>query len=245
MDENIKKDKKKKSPSRKRDRLWKFIFPQDNKETIGSEQQSKIDSLSKFAQQNISVVVEESIFQTALERNDWDLKKAMVDLLDFEEATHGILIEPPSPYATLMGSENDGGTSCYIDSLLFAMFISITAFDPLLTYDIPSEEEEDNNAKIQLQNLVRLFVNKMRKGGLIKADFVHWLRQILQEAHWTGQDSKGNWSQEDASELFMFLTEAFDLPYLPVSFFFFFGREELDKWEGFGLFSSKVAYFLF
>jgi ribosomal protein L34E len=42
------------------------------------------------------------------------------------------------------------------------------------------------------------------------------LRQTLQDAAWHGRNPRtGRWSQEDASELLLFLTETFDLPYLP------------------------------
>ncbi|KAI9267797.1 hypothetical protein BY458DRAFT_437074, partial [Sporodiniella umbellata] len=119
----------------------------------------------------------------------------------------------------LLGSENDGGTSCYIDSLLFAMYISNTAFDPLLTYDIPIE----NEVKVQLQTVLRLFVNKLRKGRFISANYVRWFRNVLEEAGWHGKDEYGHWSQEDTSELFLFLTETFDLPYLPFQIRLFHG----------------------
>ncbi|KAI8991807.1 hypothetical protein BDF20DRAFT_846611 [Mycotypha africana] len=241
------------------------------------EQLNKINTIAKYAQHNISVSLDPEIFEYILESNAWDTKKSLADLIDYEEASHGILVEPPfaSTSATpssLLGSENDGGTSCYIDALLFAMYISNTTFDPLLTYDIPSnvpstpgnvsdnnknykgekelgdfgektvtetngiqnesnndtdadaDDEEDDyelneesEKKIKLQTLMRLFVNKLRKGHFVNADYVHWFRKVLEEAKWNGRDENGQWTQEDASELFLFITEIFDLPYLPVS----------------------------
>lgn len=56
----------------------------------------------------------------------------------------------------------------------------------------------------------------MRKGRLVREHVVDRLRRSLQDAGWHGQNERGYWRQEDASELLLFLTEAFDLPYLPV-----------------------------
>lgn len=235
MDDIIIKEEKKKKAHRKRDKFWKFIFPHtvksNNKKRASasrdslpikrsSEQQDKINILSTYAQRNFSVSLESDILECILENNDWDTKRAMSDLFDYEEASHGILVEPPAANSKLklLGSENDGGTSCYIDALLFAMYISNTTFDPLLTYDIPAETED----KIKLQTIMRLFVNKLRKGHFVNADYVHWFRKALHDAKWDGQDDLGYWTQEDSSELFMFITETFELPYLPVSYTIFF-----------------------
>lgn len=231
MEDIVHKEEKKKKAHRKRDKFWKFVLPhtvKSSKKTRDSyskgaatpikrtsEQQEKINSLSTYAQRNFSVSLDSEVLDCILENNDWDQKKAMSDLLDYEEASHGILVEPPSnAKLKLLGSENDGGTSCYIDALLFAMYISNTSFDPLLTYDIPVEEEN----KIKLQTIMRLFVNKLRKGHFINADYVHWFRKVLHDAKWNGQDQHGHWTQEDSSELFQFITEMFELPYLPVSY---------------------------
>jgi hypothetical protein len=209
---------KKKKKHRKRDKLWKFLFPKNKAPeaatTLDSEQSNCINALERYAANNFSFCLDHDAFKSVLEKNNWDFKKSTVDLKDYEEAVQGILISPPTiPTTPLLGSENDRGTSCYIDALLFAMYISNTAFDPLLTYDI----SPTNETKIQLQTLFRLFINKLRKGHLIPADYVHWLRMVMETAKWNGRDQHGQWSQEDASELFLFITEYFDLPYLPVS----------------------------
>lgn len=232
----MEKDDKKKL--RKRDKFWKVIFPHykshnkhkdstaglsnnlsftpNNKDVPAErtpEQLDKITQLSNYAKNSLSISLDSEILGNLLESNDWDSKKSTLELVDYEEASHGILVEPPNKKGVaLLGSENDGGTSCYIDALIFAMYISNTTFDPLLTYDIPSEDDD----KVKLQTLLRLFVNKLRKGHFIKADYIHWLRKVLQETDWNGKNESGNWSQEDTSEFFLFITEIFDLPYLPV-----------------------------
>lgn len=220
MDDFTIKEEKKKKAHRKRDKFWNFVFPHykpkktdTHEEKCTTEQLDKINSLSKYGKNNLSVNLEPEMYESILESNDWDYKKSMADLIDYEEASHGILIEPPKNSKTkLLGSENDDGTSCYVDALLFAMYISNTTFDPLLTYDISAEKED----KIKLQTLMRLFVNKLRKGHFINAEYVHWFRKVLQDAKWVGQDLSGHWTLGDSSELFMFITEMFELPYLPV-----------------------------
>ncbi|KAI8375841.1 ubiquitin carboxyl-terminal hydrolase-domain-containing protein [Blakeslea trispora] len=212
--------------SRKRDKIWKLIFPhkrnqQSEQKKRSQEQSSKITSLATYAEQHFDIQLSSDILENILEGNDWDSKRSVADLIDYEEASHGILISPKLDH-DLAGAENDKGTSCYIDSLLFAMFVSNTTFDPLLTYDIPIDQDN----KIKLQTLFRLFVNKLRKGRLINADHVHWLRKVLQEANWNGQDEAGYWTQEDASELFLFITETFELPYLPFQIRLFHGANK-------------------
>ena len=227
MEDYKSKEEKKKKIPRRRDRLWNFLF-QEHKQTKRSsssslqqlkrtpEQTEKINYLSSYAKRNFSISLDPEIFERILENNDWDQKKALVDMVDYEEASHGILVEPPKDSnLKILGSENDAGTSCYIDSLLFAMYISNTAFDPLLTYDIPLEQDD----KVKMQTVLRLFVNKLRKGHFINAEYVHWFREALQDADWNGQNEFEQWTQEDASELFLFITQMFELPYLPVKIY--------------------------
>ncbi|KAI8384351.1 ubiquitin carboxyl-terminal hydrolase-domain-containing protein [Radiomyces spectabilis] len=224
-DDELKKKKKHKKRSR-----WHFFHRHHKRNTsdtqipqpkeLTDEQAHKITTLADYAERNFSVTIESCLFQSLLESNDWNLKKSIVDLEDYEDAAHGILHAPPARGTTLLGSENHKGTSCYIDALLFAMYINLTTFDPLLTTLDCSIEETPRQS---LQTLLRLFVNKLRRGNLIQADFVAWLRKVLEEASWHGRDQWGNWSQEDASELFMFLTELFDLPYLPFQIRLFHG----------------------
>lgn len=75
----------------------------------------------------------------------------------------------------------------------------------------------EDDAKQRLLLLLRLFVNKLRKVHLIRTQLVRQFRYALQSNAWIGVDERGIWTQEDASELFMFLTQTFDMPYLPVS----------------------------
>ncbi|KAL0081504.1 ubiquitin carboxyl-terminal hydrolase-domain-containing protein [Phycomyces blakesleeanus] len=222
----------KKKSHKKRLKIWRFFShyhhkKHPNKDTkqatcLLDEHIAKITTLNEYAKEHLAVNLEEEAFQSLLEANEWDMKKAIVDLEDYQEAAHGILRPLPKSETQLLGSENDKNTSCYIDSLLFAMYANMTTFDPLLTYDTTSDVVE----KQKLQALLRLFVNTLRKGHLVKGDSVQWLRKVLQDCAWHGQNKDGVWTQEDASEFFMFLTETFDLPFIPFQIRLFHGANK-------------------
>ncbi|KAI7871259.1 hypothetical protein BDF14DRAFT_1878653 [Spinellus fusiger] len=223
--------KGKKSPHKKQIRLWHFFshpkrhvkdLDSTNKNHLLDEQFAKITALSDYAKDNLSVALEDSTIQSVLEANDWNMRKARVELENYEEAALGLLRPLPDATQVFLGSVNDQNTSCYINSLLFAMYANLTTFDPLLTYDTTSEELE----KQKLQIYLRLYVNTLRKGHLVKGDFIQSLRRILQECSWHGQNEAGVWTQEDASELFMFLTEIFELPYIPFQLRLFHGANQ-------------------
>ncbi|KAI9489877.1 ubiquitin carboxyl-terminal hydrolase-domain-containing protein [Zychaea mexicana] len=193
--------------------------PKKQLAALTKEQESAMASLSEYASRNFENAIEEDKLRSLLEDNNWNLKRAMAELNDCEEAYHGLLHGPPPANESLLGCENDGGTSCYIDALLFAMYTSLTAFDPLLTTDTSSGQA----AKRDLQTSLRLFVNIMRNGQLVKKHIVRRLRKSLEEAAWRGRNERGFWKQEDASELLLFLTETFDLPFLPFQMRLFHG----------------------
>lgn len=127
---------------------------------------------------------------------------------------------------------------CVIDALLFAMFARLTAFEGLLNVNLDgdSDSDSDGSGKViepksitkkqevllsthRLQTWLRMFVNQLRSGKLIQAHVVKELRQHLYCCGWHcpgPMDPPGSSRQEDASELFMFLTEKLHLPYLPL-----------------------------
>ncbi|KAI9274364.1 ubiquitin carboxyl-terminal hydrolase-domain-containing protein [Phascolomyces articulosus] len=215
---------------KKRSFIKSFLFPHhrhsshNNEVKLTEEQATALASISHYAQHHLSITsLNQSALTTILESNAWDTQMAANELEDYHEADSGLLWPPPriESDTVLLGSENDAYTSCYIDSLLFAMFVGLSSFDPLLTYEISDQFEPQQ----RLQTLLRFFVNKLRKGHLIKAEFIRCLRKALQAAKWAGCDVDGAWTQEDASELFMFITETFDLPYLPFQIRLFHGAE--------------------
>jgi uncharacterized protein YfdQ (DUF2303 family) len=66
----------------------------------------------------------------------------------------------------MLGAENRGNVTCYLDSLLFAMFAHLTAFESMLKNDLENEPQR------KLAALIRLWVNMLRSGKLIHTDMV-------------------------------------------------------------------------
>ncbi|KAG0237625.1 hypothetical protein BGW42_000453 [Actinomortierella wolfii] len=191
----------------------------------------------------------------------WDISATLQYCQDLIEAVQGTLI-PVNQDVALQGAVNDQMTSCYIDSLLFAMFARLSAFEGLLNVNLDGEDDSDSEdentgsnggtggmasdnaeeeqrqeallSQHRLQTWLRMFVNQLRQGRLVQAHVVRELRQHLYSCGWSIgsthlQDSRLSSSpscfsqqypaisrQEDASELFMFLTEILHLPFLPL-----------------------------
>lgn len=82
-------------------------------------------------------------------------------------------IVPCSPKVQMVGAENRGAVTCYLDSLLFAMFAKLSAFECML-----KDNPEQDQAKRKLAFLLRLWVNMLRTGKLIHTDMVRPLAAL-------------------------------------------------------------------
>ncbi|KAJ3116828.1 hypothetical protein HK098_006469 [Nowakowskiella sp. JEL0407] len=138
---------------------------------------------------------------------------AFETLKDFCDARDGVLL-PASETASMRGFQNAGNT-CYIDSLLFAMFGRESVFDILLI-----QVSTDENISL-LQSSLRMVVNQLRSDKLVSAWAMARLRENLIKCGWivgsSGTNAKANKnSQQDVSELFLFLTSLLQAPFLPV-----------------------------
>lgn len=89
-----------------------------------------------------------------------------VELMRFQRDAFSGVILPYNPNTKMQGAENRFFVTCYLDSLLFAMFARLQAFDCMLKTDLP-----DGPAR-KLAALLRLWVNMLRSGKLIHADMV-------------------------------------------------------------------------
>lgn len=83
-----------------------------------------------------------------------------------KEAEAG-LIRPYDPHVEMLGAVNREGTTCYLDSLLFAMFTRTKVFEAMLYSPTFNSEE-----KQRLATLLRLWVSQLRTGKLITTDLV-------------------------------------------------------------------------
>lgn len=94
-----------------------------------------------------------------------DVDKAM-EMLDLQRKSFAGTILPYDPNVKMLGAENRGNVTCYLDALLFAMFAKLEAFECML------KNEFATDAQRQLAALIRLWVNMLRSGKLIQVNMV-------------------------------------------------------------------------
>ena len=119
---------------KKRSLIKSFLFPHHRRSStkevkLTVEQNAALASLANYAQHQLSISsLSDSTLTAILESSAWDTQVAVNELEDYHEADNGLLWPPPriESDTVLLGSENDGNSSCYIDSLLFAMFIGLS-----------------------------------------------------------------------------------------------------------------------
>lgn len=105
----------------------------------------------------------------------------------------------------LLGSENREGVTCYLDSVLFSIFVKLDSFEAMLLKDFP------DRPRARLGLLLRVWVNLLRSGKLITAEFAMLIQVALSDCGWT---DAAEIRQQDASEAFTFITGKLELPLL-------------------------------
>lgn len=99
---------------------------------------------------------------------DWfpdDIDKAYDILVLANESIEGEL-KDYNPEVNMLGAINRNMVTCYLDALLFAMFARLDAFEAML-YD-----SFDDEPRKKLAAILRLWVNLLRTGRLIKIELV-------------------------------------------------------------------------
>ncbi|KAF8428623.1 ubiquitin carboxyl-terminal hydrolase-domain-containing protein [Tirmania nivea] len=133
-----------------------------------------------------------------------DVDKAVDLLILHDESTCGI-VKNINRATRLLGAENNGKVTCYLDSLLFALFARLDSFEAML-YNI-----FDDEPRRRLSTMMRLFVNLLRTGRLVTTDIMQLLQDSIATCGW---GEAASLKQQDASEAFTFITEKLDLPLL-------------------------------
>ncbi|KAF5023238.1 hypothetical protein F66182_4713 [Fusarium sp. NRRL 66182] len=143
------------------------------------------------------------------------------EFIDIEQKAAAGIITPYDPSVDMVGAENRGNVTCYLDALLFSMFAKIDAFECMLKNDFP---EEDNRNK--LVNLLRMWVNMLRTGKLIHTDMTKLIQDALADCGWSDARML---EQQDTSEAFAFITETLQLPLLSLQVDLFHqGKKDKD-----------------
>ncbi|KAF4976329.1 hypothetical protein FZEAL_6988 [Fusarium zealandicum] len=129
-----------------------------------------------------------------------------VEFIDLEQKAAAGIIVPYDPSVDMVGAENRGNVTCYLDALLFSMFAKLDAFECMLKNNFP---EEDNRSK--LVTLLRMWVNMLRTGKLVHTDLTNLIQDALADCGWSDARML---EQQDTSEAFAFITETLQLPLL-------------------------------
>ncbi|KAL9601711.1 MAG: hypothetical protein Q9219_002322 [cf. Caloplaca sp. 3 TL-2023] len=146
-----------------------------------------------------------------------DAEKAFGLMMLLKESEEGI-IRPYKPGIKMLGAVNREGTTCYLDSLLFAMFAKLACFEAMLYLNF------DDDKKTRLATLLRLWINSLRLGKLITTDITKHIQLSLAECGW---EEAAQVQQQDASEAFNFLTDTLNLPLLTLKMdIFHHGKED-------------------
>ncbi|ORX56902.1 cysteine proteinase [Hesseltinella vesiculosa] len=127
-------------PRKTTNQLWQRFL--DNRQGPAAEVQELDDAkkakLQKKLYKQLNQAYRYKYCKMFLKFANWDLDQAFMDVQSFRDATDGILYPPAIATAmeqqgtVLKGFQNDRGTSCYIDALLFAMYMGLVCFDPML-----------------------------------------------------------------------------------------------------------------
>lgn len=89
------------------------------------------------------------------------------EFIDIEQKSAAGVLQAYDPSVHLLGAVNRNAVSCYLDALLFAMFVRLDSFECILKNDYPSDDPRQ-----RLVNLLRVWVNMLRSGRLIEVDLV-------------------------------------------------------------------------
>ncbi|KAI8965728.1 cysteine proteinase [Daldinia sp. FL1419] len=133
-----------------------------------------------------------------------DVEKAM-ELLLLQQVSLSGKILSYNPSVHMLGAENRGNVTCYLDALLFAMFAKLESFECMLKSDSMDEPQR------KLAALLRLWVNMLRSGKLIETDMTQHIQDALAACGWRDAQLL---EQQDTSEAFAFITETLQLPLL-------------------------------
>ena len=102
-------------------------------------------------------------------RKDHAKASQVIELLDKSDSG---IIEAVQPSMSLLGAVNREGVTCYLDSLLFAMFATLDSYEIMLHQQFKDEPRK------RLALMLRLWVNLLRTGRLVTTDIVRPLLVI-------------------------------------------------------------------
>ncbi|CAO2649316.1 Nn.00g067010.m01.CDS01 [Neocucurbitaria sp. VM-36] len=206
-------------PSQVSSDLYTIFTNEDSKTAADKDVEKKVKMLlTRLQGVGISRMGEEQAHY-ALSWYPGDLDKAYDVLVLANESIEGEL-KDYNPNVTMLGAINRNMVTCYLDALLFAMFARLDSFEAML-YD-----NFDDEPRKKLAAVLRLWVNLLRTGQLIKVELTKHLQDSLAKCGW---EDAAQVCQQDASEAFTFITGALELPLLTLKMdIYHTGREDKE-----------------
>ncbi|KAK3202369.1 hypothetical protein GRF29_161g930874 [Pseudopithomyces chartarum] len=194
------------------------VFTNHELKPADKDAEKKKTLLQRLQAAGITTLGDEQI-QYALAWSPDNLDEAYDLLVLANESLEGELKEF-NPNVAMLGAINRNMVTCYLDALLFAMFARLDSFEAML-YD-----EFNDEPRKKLAAILRLWVNLLRTGRLIRVDFTKHLQEALAQCGW---EEAALVCQQDASEAFTFITGALDLPLLTLKMdIYHTGREDKE-----------------
>ncbi|KAK3358989.1 ubiquitin carboxyl-terminal hydrolase-domain-containing protein [Lasiosphaeria hispida] len=182
---------------------------------------AKVEDISKRLEELNYNGITEELIRYALHSKfaGGDVEKA-VEMVQLQQKAFAGIIQPYNANVQMVGAENRGNVTCYLDALLFAMFAKLSAFECMLKNDSTDE------AQRKLGALIRLWVNMLRSGKMIYTDLTQHIQDALAECGWKDAQLL---EQQDTSEAFAFITETLQLPLLALQVdLFHHGKGDAD-----------------
>ncbi|KAI2623348.1 cysteine proteinase [Hypoxylon sp. NC1633] len=177
-----------------------------NADTEQEKESAKIEDIRRrVADLNFPVLNDDQIrYALNSKHSAGDVDKAM-ELLSLQQVSLSGKILSYDPSTHMLGAENRGNVTCYLDALLFAMFAKLESFECMLKNESMEEPQR------RLAALLRLWVNMLRSGKLIEIDMTQHIQDALAACGWRDAQLL---EQQDTSEAFAFITETLQLPLL-------------------------------
>lgn len=143
-----------------------FTIDEKSKRLSKEEEKKAQDIEAALLQLGIQNVPRERIEYALRSRSaHGDVKEALRLLMLYEDSIAGIL-RPFDRTVRMVGAENREKTTCFLDSLLFAMFAKSDVFEAILFNNFEDEPRK------KLVAVMRLWVNLLRTGRLVTTDIV-------------------------------------------------------------------------
>lgn len=158
---------KRRPQSKSRLDITNLFSPEEKQKRLTKEEEKKVQEIiQRLAAYGLKDVPQQRIEYALRSRSaQGDPKEACKLLMLYEDSVNGVL-KSFDPSIKLLGAENRERTTCYLDSLLFAMFAKSDVFEAILFNNYADEPRR------RLIIVMRLWVNLLRTGRLVTTDIV-------------------------------------------------------------------------